>query len=54
MQRCKKLLANINDVCRFSSDYVVECSERTVLSCLNQFAYVGNVSEILHPSSGKE
>ena len=24
----------MNDVCRFSSDHVVECSERTVLSCL--------------------
>ena len=24
----------INDVCRFSRDHVVECSERTVLSCL--------------------
>ena len=25
---------NMNDVCRFSRDHVVECSERTVLSCL--------------------
>ena len=24
----------MNDVCRFSRDHVVECSERTVLSCL--------------------
>ena len=25
---------NMNDVCRFSKDHVVECAERTVLSCL--------------------
>ena len=25
---------NMNDVCRFSRDHVVECSERAVLSCL--------------------
>ena len=24
----------MNDVCRFSRDHVVECSERTVLACL--------------------
>ena len=24
----------VNDVCRFSRDHAVECSERTVLSCL--------------------
>ena len=24
----------MNDVCQFSRDHVVECSERTVLSCL--------------------
>ena len=35
----------MNDVCRFSRDHVVECSEKTVLSCLvlNQFVYVGDV-----------
>ena len=27
--------SNMNDVCRFSRDHVVECSERTVLSCLD-------------------
>ena len=26
----------MNDVCRFSKDHVVKCSERTVLSCLEQ------------------
>ena len=25
---------NMNNVCRFSRDHIVECSERTVLSCL--------------------
>ena len=25
---------NMNDVCRFSRDHVVECSEGAVLSCL--------------------
>ena len=45
MFRIKKLIAlvrtrrqlkksNLNDICRFSRDHVVECSERTVLSCL--------------------
>ena len=28
------IIHNMNDVCRFSRDHVVECSERTVLSCL--------------------
>ena len=27
----------MNDVCRFSRDHVVECSERTVLSCLEKY-----------------
>ena len=26
----------MNDVCRFSRDHIVECSERTVLSCLER------------------
>ena len=30
----KKKMYDMNDVCRFSRDHVVECSERTVLSCL--------------------
>ena len=30
----KIIQLNMNDVCRFSRDHVVECSERTVLSCL--------------------
>ena len=35
----------MNDVCRFSRDHVVECSERTVcLLVLNQYVYVGDVS----------
>ena len=33
----------MNDVCRFSRDHVVGCSERTVLSCLEP-VYVGDVS----------
>ena len=29
----------MNDVCRFSRDHVVECSERTVLSCLEPICF---------------
>ena len=39
----KKKEINMNDVCRFSRDHVVECSERTVLSCLEPVC-VGEVS----------
>ena len=34
----------MNDVCRFSRDHVVECSERKFCLVLNQFVYVGYVS----------
>ena len=34
----------MNDVCRFSRNHVVECSERTVLSCLEPVCYAGDVS----------
>ena len=33
-ERLTPSIGNMNDVCRFSRDHVVECSERTVLSCL--------------------
>ena len=42
----------MNDVCRFSRDHVVECSERTVLSCLELvclFVYVGDVPRDTSP-----
>ena len=34
---------NMNDICRFSRDNVVECSERQVSLVLNQFVYVADV-----------
>ena len=32
----------MDDVCRFSRDHVVECSERTVLSCLVLSKHTGS------------
>ena len=45
------LVTCMNDVCRFSRDHVVECSESFLLSWTSLFIYVGDFWEILFPTS---
>ena len=42
--KIKIICPNMNDVCRFSRDHVVECSKEQFYLVLNQFVYIGDVS----------
>ena len=44
-QFLKISMSNMNDVCRFSRDHVVECSERTALTCLESVYVRLSISE---------
>ena len=52
MRHLNSLNYNMNDVCRFSRDHVVGCSERIVLSCLEPVCFMlATFLEILLPLS---